>query len=102
MALIALLIVALTAVFGNVSTESRLPARGAHSTALDWHRYATARQHGAATAAGGVGRAASTEAGPCPEQWPIRWRRSRALGLPYDGRLVRGVKLPCEGRDFFT
>ena len=38
----------------------------------------------------------------CPAQWPIRWRRSRAVGLPYDGRLVRGVKLPCEGRDFFT
>jgi murein endopeptidase len=103
MALIALLIVALTAAFGNVSTESRAPAREAHSsTALDWHRYATARQRGAATAAGGAARAASTEAGPCPEQWPIRWRRSRALGMPYDGRLVRGVKLPCEGRDFFT
>jgi murein endopeptidase len=38
----------------------------------------------------------------CPMQWPIRWRPSRALGLPYEGRLVRGVKLPCEGRDFFT
>jgi murein endopeptidase len=35
-------------------------------------------------------------------QWPIRWRPSRALGLPYEGRLVRGVKLPCDGRDFFT
>jgi hypothetical protein len=32
----------------------------------------------------------------------IRWRDSRSLGLPYDGRLVRGVKLPAEGRHFFT
>jgi murein endopeptidase len=33
---------------------------------------------------------------------PIRWRQSRAIGLPYAGRLVRGVRLPSEGRDFFT
>jgi murein endopeptidase len=31
----------------------------------------------------------------------IRWRRSRALGLPHAGRLVRGVQLPAEGRMFF-
>jgi hypothetical protein len=46
--------------------------------------------------------AGTATASACPSQWPIRWRRSRAVGLPYDGRLVRGVKLPCEGRDFFT
>jgi murein endopeptidase len=34
---------------------------------------------------------------------PIAYRASRALGLPYaGGRLVRGVQLPAEGRDFFT
>ena len=34
---------------------------------------------------------------------PIEWRESRALGLPYSrGRLRDGVKLPPEGRDFFT
>jgi murein endopeptidase len=33
---------------------------------------------------------------------PIRWRRSAAVGLPYAGRLVRGVQLPSEGEDFFT
>jgi murein endopeptidase len=33
---------------------------------------------------------------------PIRWRRSRAVGLPHAGRLVRGVQLPAEGTDFFT
>jgi murein endopeptidase len=32
----------------------------------------------------------------------IRWRKSVAVGLPHDGRLVRGVKLPAEGRTFFT
>jgi murein endopeptidase len=32
----------------------------------------------------------------------IRWRRSRALGKPWAGRLVRGVRLPPEGRLFFT
>ena len=32
----------------------------------------------------------------------IRWRRSRALGKPWAGRLVRGVRLPSEGRLFFT
>jgi Penicillin-insensitive murein endopeptidase len=41
---------------------------------------------------------------PRPQAAPqaIRWRRSRSLGLPYGGRLVRGVKLPPEGRHFFT
>lgn len=33
---------------------------------------------------------------------PVRWRRSRAVGKPFAGRLVRGVKLPASGRDFFT
>jgi hypothetical protein len=33
---------------------------------------------------------------------PVRWRRSRALGLPYAGRLIGGVRLPSEGRHFFT
>jgi hypothetical protein len=32
----------------------------------------------------------------------IRWRRSKALGEPWAGRLVRGVRLPSEGRLFFT
>jgi murein endopeptidase len=33
---------------------------------------------------------------------PIQWRQSRSLGLPWDGRLVRGVQLPAEGEHFFT
>jgi murein endopeptidase len=33
---------------------------------------------------------------------PIAWRDSRAVGKPFHGRLVRGVQLPAEGRDFWT
>jgi murein endopeptidase len=32
----------------------------------------------------------------------IAWRHSRAVGEPWDGRLVDGVQLPAEGRDFWT
>ena len=32
----------------------------------------------------------------------VVWRASAALGTPAAGRLVRGVRLPAEGRDFFT
>ncbi len=33
---------------------------------------------------------------------PIEWRESRAIGRPHAGRLVDGVQLPAEGRDFWT
>ena len=33
---------------------------------------------------------------------PIAWRQSRAVGRPFAGRLVAGVQLPSEGRDFWT
>lgn len=33
---------------------------------------------------------------------PVRWRRSRAVGLPFRGRLTNGVQLPAEGERFFT
>jgi murein endopeptidase len=40
---------------------------------------------------------------PAPQVDPaIAWRDSRAIGKPYDGRLVDGVQLPAEGRDFWT
>ncbi len=32
----------------------------------------------------------------------VRWSDSRALGTHTAGRLMRGVRLPDEGRDFFT
>jgi murein endopeptidase len=32
----------------------------------------------------------------------IQWRRSKAVGTPWAGRLVNGVRLPPEGRLFFT
>ena len=40
--------------------------------------------------------------GPPAVDPPIAWRHSRAVGEPYAGRLVRGVQLPAEGRDFWT
>jgi murein endopeptidase len=33
---------------------------------------------------------------------PIAWHHSIAVGKPFAGRLVHGVQLPAEGRDFFT
>jgi murein endopeptidase len=33
---------------------------------------------------------------------PIAWRHSRALGMPFAGRLAGGVQLPAEGRNFWT
>jgi murein endopeptidase len=33
---------------------------------------------------------------------PIRWRRSRSVGLPWNGRLVGGVVLPEAGAGFYT
>ena len=32
----------------------------------------------------------------------IHYKRCRAVGKPWDGRLVRGTRLPPEGQDFFT
>ena len=32
----------------------------------------------------------------------VHWRESKAAGLPYAGRLVRGVQLPAEGDTHFT
>jgi murein endopeptidase len=33
---------------------------------------------------------------------PIAWQDSRAMGLPWAGRLMDGVQLPAEGVDYFT
>jgi murein endopeptidase len=38
---------------------------------------------------------------PTPEA-EVAWRHSLALGEPAAGRLVRGVRVPPEGEDFFT
>jgi murein endopeptidase len=45
-------------------------------------------------------RALNDGGDPAPE--PIRWRVSRAVGLPYAGSLRGGVRLPREGAAFFT
>jgi murein endopeptidase len=41
---------------------------------------------------------------PCLEASfpPVVWRSSRAIGLPWRGRLQRAVRLPAEGINFFT
>lgn len=33
---------------------------------------------------------------------PIVWHQSRSVGVPWHGRLIRGVQLPAEGEHFFT
>jgi murein endopeptidase len=38
---------------------------------------------------------------PAPGERVV-WRRSKAVGKPWRGRLVRGVKLPSYGTDWFT
>jgi len=37
-----------------------------------------------------------------PNYPAIRWRKSRAIGVPYAGSLVDGVRLPVESRDWVT
>src|SRR3954470_18180209 len=32
----------------------------------------------------------------------VVWRRSKSVGKPWHGRLIRGVKLPSYGADWFT
>jgi murein endopeptidase len=43
---------------------------------------------------------AASRTPPKPE--PVVWRESRALGTPSAGRLVGGVRLPADGKRFFT
>jgi murein endopeptidase len=54
----------------------------------------------------GVAGAQSGQPGPGAEagveQGEITPRPSVAVGLPYDGALMYGVKLPAEGEDFFS
>ena len=37
-----------------------------------------------------------------PSAPSVHWRRSKAVGLPNSGRLVRGVQLPAEGPTYLT
>ena len=43
-----------------------------------------------------------TDLAPARHERVVRWRESKAVGLPYAGRLVRGVQLPEEGDAYFT
>jgi murein endopeptidase len=49
---------------------------------------------------------ASSATAPAPDDRPVEprveWRHSVALGTPGAGSLVRGVRLPAEGRAYFT
>jgi murein endopeptidase len=63
---------------------------------------------GATTWAGrGIASHAATsrdtdDAEPRVERRRIHWRNSTAVGQPWAGRLINGVRLPAEGRLFFT
>ena len=59
---------------------------------------------GAATAGDAPAPPPTPPVTPCLESSfpPVAWHRSRTIGLPWRGRLVRGVKLPAEGFNFFT
>jgi murein endopeptidase len=46
--------------------------------------------------------AASSFSKPGGDDDQVEWRESRSLGVPWDGRLVRGVQLPDEGMTYFT
>ena len=46
--------------------------------------------------------AASSFSKPGGDDDQVVWRESRSLGVPWDGRLVRGVQLPDEGMTYFT
>jgi hypothetical protein len=49
------------------------------------------------------GETAATDRSPRGDvDTQIRWRSSKAVGKPWSGRLVGGVKLPPQGRRFFT
>jgi murein endopeptidase len=47
-------------------------------------------------------RLGAAAARPEPKAARIQWRHSTALGSPSAGRLDNGVRLPAEGRAFFT
>ncbi|MGH2825770.1 MAG: penicillin-insensitive murein endopeptidase [Actinomycetota bacterium] len=62
-----------------------------------------AQDPGSPSTAAGPSDLAETDRSPRGDvDTQIRWRRSKAIGAPWSGRLVRGVKLPPEGRLFFT
>jgi murein endopeptidase len=64
-----------------------------------WESHA---QEGEVMATQEVERMGALNEGGEPAREPIVWRESRALGLPYAGRLSRGVRLPAEDATFFT
>jgi murein endopeptidase len=49
-----------------------------------------------------LGAAVSLADGQAEPDEPIQWRQSRSVGVPWNGRLVRGVQLPAAGSNYFT
>jgi murein endopeptidase len=49
-----------------------------------------------------IDRMLALNGGGEPAREQIRWHASRALGRPYAGRLMGGVRLPAEDATFFT
>ena len=104
---LVVLVTALTAI--SVASAWALPVRPATSAAPTAPSTATAR-----VGLGAVHRAEGAGGGPVgregwrllargrPPEAAIVWRRSRALGRPFSGRLVRGVELPASGTHFVT
>jgi murein endopeptidase len=52
--------------------------------------------------AGASGAVVPEEPAAAPAPPAVAWRVSTPVGLPFRGRLVRGVQLPAYGEDFFT
>jgi hypothetical protein len=92
--LLGTLAVAALLVIGDLPGASE-PDRG--------HRDAEPGRRASPPSGGRPPAVASSRARARPTPGPsIRWRDSKALGLPHAGRLLRGVRLPAEGVRFFT
>jgi Penicillin-insensitive murein endopeptidase len=82
--------------------EERSPGASASADSFDGDR-APLPPHGApeqdrGAGDGGPPRSAKSD----PKKPRIEWRNSQALGAPSAGGMVRGVKLPYGGRNYFT
>ncbi len=93
LALCVAAIAAVGAAYALGAAEKASPARSAAPPAL---REPTAPRPGGAES----GRAGSRPRSPVFPR--VRYRESRAIGLPHAGSLVNGTRLPARGRHFAT
>lgn len=109
-ALVATLAASATIVAVGLSVpESARPGTGARTAPAIPPAIESSPARGAATAspdgppaAIAPARRGPTERAPARRYERVVWRDSQALGRPSAGALVRGTKLPAEGRNFFT